>query len=181
MLLPLSRFFRPSAPILGDKTKQEKQLLYVLGKQGESHYTVLESALIIHKPLSRVPTTLVAPILHQGLFLEREALFQHILSQTIFASHHCPRNSSCCQKAASNQLPVHYRWYNLPGAELDAHLTDRHSADAGVQESCGRVGTHFTHKGEFLFPADTVFLNFLSMRMKKKIQTKGQSQIETSS
>lgn len=56
----------------------------------------------------------------------------------------------------------------LPAARLDAHLTDRHSADAGVQESCGRVGTHFTHKGEFLFPADTVFLNFLSMRMKKK-------------
>lgn len=56
----------------------------------------------------------------------------------------------------------------MPEAKLDAHLTDRHSADAGVQESCGRVGTHFTHKGEFLFPADTVFLDFLSMRMKKK-------------
>lgn len=36
------------------------------------------------------------------IFLEREALFQHILSQTIFPSHHSPHNFSCCQKAASN-------------------------------------------------------------------------------
>lgn len=102
-------------------------------------------------------------------------------AQTIFSSYHNPHNFSCSQKAANNQLPVHHWWCYLPEAKLGAHLTDRHSADAGVQEPCGRVGTHFTHKGEFLFPADTVFLNFLSMRMKKKkIQIKVQSQIKTS-
>lgn len=106
MLLPLSRFFRPSAPILGDKTKQEKQLLYVLGQQGESHYSPGICSQDSQASFSRVTTTLVAPILHQGLFLEREAPFQHILSQTIFPSHHSSHDFSCCQKAASSQLPV---------------------------------------------------------------------------
>lgn len=169
MLLPLSRFFRPSAPILGNKTKQEKQLLYVLGQQGESHYSVLKSALRIHKPLSQglPPPWLLPSSIKDSSWRERLCSSISCPKQS-FLPNHSPHNFSCCQKAASNQLPVHHWWCYLPEAKLDAHLTDRHSADAGVQEPCGRVGTHFTHKGEFLFPADTVFLNFLSIRMRGK-------------
>lgn len=50
---------------------------------------------------------------------------------------------------------------------LDAHLAHRYAADAGVQEPRGGVGTHFAHEGEFLFPADTVFLHFFSVRNKE--------------
>lgn len=50
---------------------------------------------------------------------------------------------------------------------LDAHLAHRYAADAGVQEPRGGVGTHFAHEGEFLFPADTVFLHFFSVRKQR--------------
>lgn len=141
----------------------------MLRQQGESHYSVLESALRIHKPLSQglpppwsLPSSIKDSSWRGRLCSCMSCPKQSFLPTTV------QHNFSCCQKAASNQLPIHYWWYYLPEAKLDAHLTDRHSADAGVQESCGRVGTHFTHKGEFLFPADTVFLNFLSMRKEKK-------------
>lgn len=44
---------------------------------------------------------------------------------------------------------------NLP------HLAHRHSEDAGVQQACGRVGTHLTHEGEPLPPPDTILLHLL--------------------
>lgn len=42
-----------------------------------------------------------------------------------------------------------------------SHLSHRHSKDAGVQQACGRVGTHLTHKGEPLPPPYTVLLHLL--------------------
>lgn len=153
----------------------------MLGKQGESHYSILEFALRISQTsVSQAlppPWSLPLSVKHPGW---RERLhLNHILAQTILPSHHFHAILLAAKKAASNQ-------HQYTGSttcqkqKLDAHLTDRYSADAGVQESCGWVGTHFTHKGEFLFPADTVFLNFLSMRMQKKksgLQIKVQNEI----
>lgn len=132
------------------------------GNRGESHNSALESALRIHKPLSQglpppwsLPSSIKDFSWRERLCSSISCPKQFFLPTTVHAIFFC------CQKAASNQLAVPY-------IRLEAHLTDRHSADAGVQQPCGRVGTHFTHKGEFLLPADTVFLNFLSVRMKKK-------------
>lgn len=41
------------------------------------------------------------------------------------------------------------------------HLAHRHSKDAGVQQACGGVGTHLTHKGEPLPPPYTILLHLL--------------------
>lgn len=169
MLLPLSRFFRPSAPARGDKTNRKSSYFVCWGNRGK---VITQSCNLLsgfHKPLS------LKGYHHPGC--------SHPLSSTLAGENGSVRVTSwpkqsflpttvhvtllAAKKAASNQ-------HQYTGSttcqkqKLDAHLTDRYSADAGVQESCGWVGTHFTHKGEFLFPVDTVFLNFLSMGMQKK-------------
>lgn len=49
----------------------------------------------------------------------------------------------------------------------ETNLTHRHSANAGVQDPRGRTGTHLTHKGELLSPANTVLLNLLPVERHK--------------
>ncbi len=48
------------------------------------------------------------------------------------------------------------------------NLTHRHSANAGVQDPRGRTGTHLTHKGELLSPANTVLLNLLPVERNRE-------------
>lgn len=143
------------------------------GKHGESQYSVLEFALRIsqtsvslnsyhHRGHSYPLSSTLAE--ERGSVRVTSWSKQSFLPTTVHAI--------LAAKKAANNAHQYTDGTICQKQKLDAHLTDRYSADAGVQESCGWVGTHFTHKGEFLFPADTVFLNFLSMRMQKKEKKK---------
>lgn len=107
VVLPLSRFFRPSAPIMRHKTNRKSSCYMCQGNMGKVITQSWNLLSGFHKPLclSTVITTVVTPTLCQAPLLKREALFE---------PHPGPNNPS---------FPPLFMQFLLPKKQLITHTS----------------------------------------------------------